>query len=285
MTGGAPEHANDGSLSPTDLVRFCAYFYDLTGIAYGETKRFYIERRIAERMRQIGVRTFTAYMAVLKGNRSEAEQLINAFTVNETYYYREDGHLRCLSNALLPDIARSRGPGDLIRIWSVPCSTGEEPYSIAIWLLENWALVDAYNVEIVASDIDTQVLKEAISGIYGERALSRLPEDIVGRYFTKIGSGQWQIIKDLRESVKFTHANLIDDSAMRSQGSFDVIFCRNVLIYFDDASRQSATDNLYKSLNPGGYVCLGHSESMSRITDRFEARRFDDAVVHQRAVR
>ena len=112
---------------------------------------------------------------MLRAGGAEAELLINSFTVNETYFYREEYQLRCLSRALLPAIVAGRRPGDLVRIWSVPCATGEEPYSIAIWLLENYPAVDAYNIEIVGSDIDTAALEEAKLGRYGERALSRLP--------------------------------------------------------------------------------------------------------------
>jgi chemotaxis protein methyltransferase CheR len=269
-------------LNADDLRRFCDFLYKRTGILYGESKRFYIERRLADRMQSIGTDTFSAYMAVVRAGGAETEQLINSFTVNETYYYREDSQLRCLSRSLLPDIVSTRRPGDLVRIWSVPCSTGEEPYSIAIWLLENWELVDVYNIEIVGSDIDTRVLREATRGEYGERALSRLPPDILKRYFHNVRDGRWQIIDDLRESVKFTQANLVDPVITAAQGRFDIIFCRNVLIYFDDASRLAASHNLFQALNPGAYICLGHSESMSRISDRFDVRRFEDAIVYQR---
>ena len=268
-------------LSTGDLNRFCEFLYKRTGILYGESKRFYIERRLQERMTKVGVCEFSSYFAILQSGGPEAEQLINSITVNETYFYREDHQLCCLSRSLLPEIVRRRGAGDLVRIWSVPCSTGEEPYSVAIWLLENWALVDAYNIEIVGSDIDTRVLAEASVGIYGERALSRLPPNLVGRYFQSVGDRQ-QIIQDLRESVKFTQVNLMDASTVAAQGLFDIIFCRNVLIYFDDASRLAASHNLYEALNRGGFICLGHSESMARISDRFDVRRFEDAIVYQR---
>ena len=202
--------------------------------------------------------------------------------MNETYFYREDHQLRCLSRALLPEIVARRGPGDLVRIWSVPCSTGEEPYSVAIWLLENWPLVDAYNIEIVGSDIDTRVLAEAATGAYGERALGRLPDAVRGRYFRPAQGGVRQVIPDLQESVRFTQCNLIDAASMAAQGRFDVILCRNVLLYFDEASRLAAASNLYESLLPGGFLCLGHTESMSRISERFAVRRFEDGVVFQR---
>lgn len=272
-------------LTPDDLARLCQFLYKRTGIQYGESKRFFIERRLAARMAQVSLSRFSDYFGLLGNSQSEVEQLINLFTVNETYFYREDNQLRCLGRSLLPEIVRERGPGDLVRIWSVPCSTGEEPYSIAIWLLENWHLVDAYNIEIVGSDIDTRVLAEAAVGVYGERALSRLHPDLVQRYFRSLDKFFWEIIADLRESVKFTATNLVDRAAVVAQGRFDVIFCRNVLIYFDDASRLAASDNLYDALNPGGFICLGHSESMSRISDRFKTRRFEDAIVAQRPER
>ena len=271
------------TISPANLAEFCEFLYISTGLQYGESKRFYIERRLAERMDAVGVSKFSAYMSLLRSTHAEQERLINSFTVNETYFYREDNQLRCLSRSLLPEIVAKRGPGDLVRIWSAPCSTGEEAYSLAIWLLENWALVDAYNIEIIGSDIDTRVLLEADAGVYGKRALSRLPPELVERYFEPAGSKK-QIIRDLRESVKFTQVNLMDAAATARQGLFDVVFCRNVLIYFDDASRLAASHNLFASLNPGGFICLGHSESMTRISDRFETRRFEDAIVYQRPV-
>jgi chemotaxis protein methyltransferase CheR len=270
------------SFSDDDLRRFCEFLYQRTGISYSETKRFYIERRLFDRMARVGTRSFAAYMNLVRAGGDEAEQVINSFTVNETYFYREDHQLRCMGNALLPEIVQRRRPGDLVRIWCVPCSTGEEPYSVAIWLLENWPMVDAYNIEIVGSDIDTRVLAEALLGNYGERALSRLSRDIIDRYFEATDGGNRQIIEDLRESVKFTQVNLLDSAAMSTQGRFDIVFCRNVLIYFDDMSRVTASHNLYDSLNSGGFVCLGHSESMTRISDRFTVRRFPDAIVYQR---
>lgn len=275
---GAGKHP----LTPGDLIRLCEFLYKRTGIQYGESKRFYIERRLMDRMSQVGLTKFAEYFGLLRSAGPEVEQLINSFTVNETYFNREEDQLRCLDRSLLPEIVRTRGPGDLVRIWSVPCSTGEEPYSIAIWLLENWRLVDAYNIEIVGSDIDTRVLSEAAVGLYGARALSRLSPEVINRYFHWEDNFFRRIIDDLRESVKFTQTNLVDATAMAAQGKFDVIFCRNVLIYFDDASRLAASHNLYEALNAGGFICLGHSESMARISDRFEVRRFEDAIVYQR---
>jgi chemotaxis protein methyltransferase CheR len=269
-------------LSSEDLKRVTELLYRLTGMTFGESKRYYIERRIAERLKRTDTRDMRGYLALAATNGGEREALVNAFTINETYFYREDHQFAALSREILPEVVKCRRPGDPIRIWSMPCSTGEEAYSIAIWLLENWPLVDAYNIEIVGSDIDTAALEQAAAGRYAARALARLPAQLVDRYFEAEHHHRRKIIDDLRESVRFTSANLVDRASLADLGTFDVILCRNLLIYFDDASRLQAAENLYESLNPGGFLCLGHSESMSRISDRFAVVRLKDAIVYRR---
>jgi chemotaxis protein methyltransferase CheR len=270
-------------LTGEELRQLCEFLYRRTGMAFDEAKRYYVQRRATERMAATGEGVFAGYFARLRTDAGgEVEQLINAFTVNETYFYREDHQLRCLSRDILPERSRTKQPGEALRIWSVPCATGEEPYSIAIWLLENWPEVDTYDVEIVGSDIDTRVLEAAQAGVFGRRALMRLSPDLVERYFSSIGPERWRILEDLRDSVRFTTVNLIEPASTGAHGRFDVIFCRNVLIYFDNASRRLAAENLYEALVPGGYICLGHTESMSRISPLFEVRRHADAIVYQR---
>jgi len=179
-------------------------------------------------------------------------------------------------------IAPKKKAGEPVRIWSVPCSTGEEPYSIAIWLLENWDKVDKYEIEIVGSDIDTTALRAAESGVYSERSLMRLSEDLITRYFTRLDDGRYRILPDLSDTIQFTRANIVDPAQTGVHRNFDVIFCRNILMYFDDTSRRLAAENLYESLLPGGFMCLGHTESMSRITSLFDVCRFSDAIVYRR---
>lgn len=252
-------------------------------MSFTEEKRYYVDRRVADRMSATGSASFSSYFARLRNDvQNELERFINAFTVNETYFYREDQQLRCLTNDLLAERIRAKKPGQAIRIWSAPCSTGEEPYSIAIWLLENWPQVDAYDIEIVGSDIDTNVLEIAREGIFGKRALMRLTPDLIERYFAPVGADRWRIVDGLRESVLLTSVNLVEAAQTRPHGKFDVIFCRNVLIYFDDASRRVAAENLFENLEYGGYICLGHSESMSRISPLFEVCRFADAIVYRK---
>lgn len=250
---------------------------------FTEAKRYYVERRVHERMAATRSASFASYFAYLRINaQGENEHFINALTVNETYFYREEHQLRCLTTDLLAERIREKRKGEAIRIWSVPCSTGEEPFSVAMWLLENWPRVDEYEIEIIGSDIDTKVLEQATAGIFGKRALMRLSPDLVEKYFSPMLEERWRILDDLRHSVQFSAVNIVDPNETRIHGHFDVIFCRNVLIYFDDASRRIAAENLYENLLPGGFICLGHTESMSRISPLFEVRRFADAIVYQR---
>jgi chemotaxis protein methyltransferase CheR len=271
------------ALTEAELHKLCEFLYRRTGMVFTESKRYYVERRVVERMLATTSGSFAAYFARLRADLSgEIEQFVNAFTVNETYFYREDHQLKCLTSDLLPERTRLHRKGDAIRIWSVPCSTGEEPYSIAMWLLDNWALVDDFEIEIVGSDIDTAVLEAARAGIFGKRALMRLEPDMIRRYFTPLERERWQIIDELRDSVRFSAVNIVEPNETGPNGRFDVIFCRNVLIYFDDASRRLAAENLYENLLPGGFICLGHAESMSRISPLFDVARFNDAIVYQR---
>jgi chemotaxis protein methyltransferase CheR len=272
-----------GEVTAVQFQQLCDYLYRETGLVFSEQKRYFVERRIAERMAATGTRSFASYFAYLRNaSNAELEPFINAFTVNETYFYREEYQLRCLTRDLLKSRIAEKKTGDSIRIWSLPCSTGEEPYSLAIWLLENWPQVDAYEIEIIGSDIDTAVLEAARAAIYGKRALMRLNEDLIEKYFEMVDDQHWRLIEDLRGSVLFAPVNAVESDDVRKFGRFDVIFCRNMLIYFDDASRRVAAENLYEALLPGGYLCLGHAESMSRISGLFEICRFEDAIVYRR---
>jgi chemotaxis protein methyltransferase CheR len=269
--------------SEEEFRRLCEFLYRRTGMIFAENKRYFVERRVNERMAATGAATFASYFARLRSDAlGEIEQFINAFTVNETYFYREEHQLQCLTTDLLRERIQTKRAGEAIRIWSVPCSTGEEPYSIAMWLLENWPQADSYDIEIIGSDIDTRVLEAAAAGVYGKRALMRLSPEVVAKYFERLDDENWRILDDLRGSVRFAPANLIESAETAAFGRFDVIFCRNVLIYFDDTSRRIAAENLFENLAPGGFICLGHTESMSRISPLFDVRRYNDAIVYQR---
>jgi chemotaxis protein methyltransferase CheR len=269
-------------ITDNEFRRFRDFFYRRTGIVFSDAQRYYVDRRLSDCIIAAGSRGFPDHFARLLTEPEELERLISMFTVNETYFYREEYQLHCLTSTLLDRITSRKKPGQSIRLWSIPCATGEEPYSMAIWLLENWSHVDSWDIEIIGSDIDTRALQAAEAGIYSERSLMRLPRHLVAKYFTTIPNGQYRIDDALRGSVQFSRVNVINQADTGRWRDIDVIFCRNVLIYFDETARRTAADNLYDSMAPGGYICLGHTESMSRISPLFNVCRFPEAIVYQK---
>jgi chemotaxis protein methyltransferase CheR len=200
-------------IGEAELQRFQDFFYRKTGIQFGPAKRYFVDRRLNERMAETGAPSLHAYLQQLRYDDSggqELQRLINALTVNETYFYREEYQFRCLVNSMLPELAGRLPPGNgrVLRLWSLPCSTGEEPYSMAIQMLENWKGLEGHDVEIVASDIDTRVLCQAKAGLYDDRSLQYLPPAVRARYFTRTADQRWQIANELRASVSFGIANL-----------------------------------------------------------------------------
>jgi chemotaxis protein methyltransferase CheR len=274
------------TITDADFHKFRDYFYRKTGIHFDDAKRYFVDKRLVERIEATGAEDFRSYFIALRFEAAglELQQLVNAMTVNETYFFRENYQFDCMVNDMLGEVARRKRRGGRIRIWSVPSSTGEEPYSIAIYLLERWSMIDDYEVEILSSDIDTHVLQAAQRGVYSPRSVAQLPKPVLEKYFRKIGEDQFEISRDLVSAVDFSRANLSDPADTRRFRDIDIIFCRNLLIYFDDLSRRVAAEAMFDALAPGGFVCLGHSESMSRITSLFNARRFADAMVYQKPV-
>ena len=276
----------DVAISDDEFVKFRDFFYRWTGIHFSDAKRYFVDKRIAERIRQTRSESFGDYFRKvrLEACGEEVQRLVNCLTVNETYFYRESYQFECLANSVLSEVIKGRPRGSSVRIWSLPCSTGEEPYSIALWLLENWAHVDDYAIEIIASDIDSDVLEQARQGIYGTRSLQNVAPATVRRYFRRLDDERFQIVPELRDSIDFSLINVTDAVQMRRCRDIDVVFCRNLLIYFDDLSRRRAAEHMWDCLNPGGFVCLGHSESMSRISSLFEVRKFPEAIVYQKQI-
>ncbi|QHL89637.1 chemotaxis protein [Sphingomonas changnyeongensis] len=270
-------------VSDDDFERFRDYFHRETGIHFDASKRYFVDKRLVERVRETSSGSAKAYLARLSqgGAATELQQLINAMTVNETYFLREEYQFEALVDSVLPDIVARRRHRRPIRIWCVPSSTGEEPYSVAIYLLERWPALADWDVEILSSDIDTAVLERARAGRYSARSVQHLPRAWLARYFVPRGD-EYQLSSEIRDSVSFTRCNLTAPGETRAFRDIDVIFCRNLLIYFDDRSRRIAADALYDALTPGGFVLLGHSESMGRISSLFSPRRLPRAIVHQR---
>lgn len=271
-------------ITDEDFKKFREFFYRKTGMYFDDGKRYFVDKRLQERIQQTGSTSFRDYFVMLRfeAKGDELQQLINIMTVNETYFFREEYHFTCMVKSMLPEIVARKKNNDPIRIWSMPCSSGEEPFSIAIYLQEYWPEIAKYDVELMASDIDTDILRQASFGRFSKRSVQNLPTHLKGRYFREQSDGDFQLIDDLRQSVEFTRANVTELSDTRRFRKVDVIFCRNLLIYFDDASRRQAAEAFYDALNPGGFICLGHSESMSRISGLFNVRKFPEAIVYQK---
>jgi chemotaxis protein methyltransferase CheR len=272
------------TIEAAEYTQFQELFYRKTGIVFGESKRYFVDRRLADRMLATGATSVGAYLAMLQRDNGDRElqNLVNVMTVNETYFDREAYQFRCLVQSLLPELVAGRRHHDPLRIWSMPCSTGEEAYSIAIHLLDGWSDVDAWDVRLLATDIDTRVIEQAREGIYDTRALQHVPPRRLDRFFRPVGVGRWQVIAEMRRSIEFRQANIMCEADMRGYRDIDVIFCRNLLIYFDETSRHQAIAALHSALRPGGFICLGHSETMGRAASLFTPRKFPDALVYQK---
>jgi chemotaxis protein methyltransferase CheR len=287
MTSAATTGAG---LNEADFEKFREYFYKRTGIQFTSAKRYFVDKRIDACIRDSPYDTFASWFAALRlSDRSDLlQELINQLTVNETYFLREDYQFDSMLRTVLPDVLARRGGANRIvgpiKILSLPCSTGEEPYSIALRLLEEWDLIDRIDVEIHGADIDSEVLQRARHASYGERSLQRVPAKWRAKYFTSVGTGRYQLDEGIRGAVTLHQVNVCDTLAMRAFREFDVIFCRNVLIYFDELSSRRAAENLYGAMRPGGYLFLGHSESMSRISPIFTPTRLPEGIVYQRPI-
>ncbi|HBG18213.1 MAG TPA: chemotaxis protein [Desulfobulbaceae bacterium] len=275
---------NVNTINQEEFLKFREFFYRKTGIQFEDSKRYFVDKRLIERIKETDSGNFRNYFITLRFETSgeELQTLTNLMTVNETYFFREEYQFKCLVKSILPEITAQKKNSTPIRIWSIPSSSGEEAYSIAMYLLEYWPGINHWDVEIISSDIDTTIISQARRGLYSERSVQNLPQNLLEKYFRHKGDG-YQICDDLRQAVEFTKVNLMRPADVRGYRGFDVIFCRNLLIYFDDLSRRQAADTFFDALSPGGFLCLGHSESMSRISSLYQVRKFADAVVYHKS--
>ncbi len=269
-----------------DFTRFRDFFYRKTGIHFDDSKRYFVDKRLIERIQATASNNFRTYFSNMRFEASgeEFQSLVNMMTVNETYFFREIHQFDCLVQNVLAEVVRQHGVNHGVRLWSIPSSTGEEPYSMVLYLLEQWDMIDAVDVEVFASDIDTKVLDACRRGVFSKRSVMHVKPALLKKYFTPVGHHEYQISADLRDAVNFSQMNISDPLDSRRYRNFDVIFCRNMLIYFDDKARRQAVEAMYEALNPGGFIFLGHSESMNRISSLFKVRKFGNVLVYQKPV-
>jgi chemotaxis protein methyltransferase CheR len=276
---------NAFELTTDEFDRITDFVYRKVGIRFEAKKVYFVSKRIDTRMEALDIASPSDYLRYLKFSDPqgfEFQNLVNLLTVNETYFFRDFLQFEAFAEHCLSEVvARKIAVGDnKIRIWSAGCSTGEEAYTISIILHEMFDDVGQWDVKILASDIDENVLKRAASGDYDLRSVKEVPGEYLTKYFQKGRNGTYHIGKKARELVSFEHLNLSGMSTVRLKKGFDFIFCRNVLIYFDDFSRKKIVDHFYVALNKGGFIFLGPSESVGRISTAFKLKRLGTHLVY-----
>ena len=249
-----------------------AQIKERTGIALSDQKRDLVYNRLAGRLRSLGIGSFRDYRRVLETEGGEFVEFTNALTTNVTAFFREPHHFDYLKKAVMPRLQRENKRK--IRIWSAGCSSGEEPYTIAMTALETFGDRGGMDVKILATDLDTNVLARAEAGVYGKERLGGLDESRLRRWFQRgVGQAEGKVRAkaELRELISFRQLNLMESWPMR--GPFDLIFCRNVIIYFDRPTQQQLVNGLARFLVPAGYLLIGHSESLNGLAVPFRCLR------------
>lgn len=245
--------------------------YNHAGISLADTKRNFVYSRLARRLRLLKFTSFHAYRAYLLANlESELTDFVNAITINLTSFFREMHHFEILRERVLPELMQLKRDRR-IRIWSAGCSTGEEPYSIAMTVKEFLADVRGWDAKILATDLDTEALETARNGIYDVERVQKVPASSLRRWMRRgsgVNSGQVRVTSEVQELITFNQLNLMESWPMR--GPFDVIFCRNVVIYFDKDTQRRLFGRFWDLLATEGYLFVGHSETLYKVTDRFE---------------
>ncbi len=250
-----------------------------TGIVFDERKKYYIETRVKEHMDELEISSLRDYMVLLISNNVILDDFISKITVNETYFYRDFDQIEAFGE-IVQDKGKGVKKGKGVRVLSLPSSTGEEPYTLALASCE--LLRDCSKTYIIGVDIDKKALETAKRGVYSDRSVSRLPEEYLSKYFSYISGFGWSVCSRLRSMVRFYKGNVLDRVFIKSLGKFDVIFCRNLLIYFDDESRKKAVNHLYSVLDDDGWLFLGAAESMSRISSLFKPYRVKKAIAYRK---
>ncbi len=287
----SPGHLNLNSFGPRvinmtdetfkllrDLIRnYCGIFFD-------DSMKYLLERRLTRRLDSLQFNDFKDYYRYLLYSPQRYDELkliMDILTVNETYFFRESSQFKALREEIFPELRKKNNDRKSLRIWSAGCSTGEEPYTIAMLILEEGHF-HGWNVEILGSDISQRVLQVARRGIYTKNSFRTTDSYYINKYFIQEGDNQWRIKDSVKELVNFSYLNLLDPLKTGMVNKMDVIFLRNVLIYFDMESRKKVINMLYNKLYDGGYLILGHAESLISISTAFTLKHLKNDMVYQK---
>lgn len=280
----APTH----SMSEDEFSLLRDSIYAHCGMYFDNDSKYILEKRLSSRLTDLSLATFYDYYHYLKYNRNKDQELMDIMdilTTNETYFFRELFQLKAFSDEIIPELIKKKiscGSRSL-RIWSAGCSTGEEPYTIAMLLSTVPELTD-WKVEIIGTDISQKVLQQARRAVYGKSSFRATEESDLERFFVKQDDG-YKVSDSIREMVTISHLNLFDTHRLTMLGKVDIIFCRNVIIYFDQAAKKRLIGSFYTTLYDGGYLLLGHSESLMNITTQFTLRHFKNDMIYQKPER
>jgi chemotaxis protein methyltransferase CheR len=239
-----------------------------TGIVLGENRKDMLYSRIVRRIRTLKLNNFQEYCNFISSKEGEQEigEFINAVTTNLTKFFREEYHFEELKKILHEQIIPNNNNG--IRIWSAGCSTGQEPYSIAMTIINEIPDYQAMDIKILATDIDTNVLDKANTGIYSARDVESIPDNYKRKFITQLDNNSYQVSSQLKDIIRFKRLNLLADWPMK--GEFHIIFCRNVVIYFDKDTQKKLFDRYADIMIPQGFLFIGHSENLYNVSDRFQ---------------
>jgi len=271
-------------LSDEQWSRYHHYIAQHTGLQFTRRNSALLERGLHRRMCAVGAGDYDLYFSYLTrhaDSRSELKKLLGLLTVGETTFFRYKNHREAFLRYVIPDLIARRRRSRSLRIWSAGCSTGEEPYGIALLLREHFPELADWDLQILATDINKRALRAAREGVYGRRALRLVDEPYLSRYFARLGD-LFVVDPRLREHIDFNYLNL-KESPWPEIGpqSCDLIFCRNVMIYFDLATTQQIVDHFADALRPGGYLLLGHAETLQNVSDRFQRLHRERAFLYQ----
>ncbi len=281
----APSPHHGPELSGPLFEQYRDIIYEKTGIYFQDNKKYLLESRIRRRLKSSGHPDYQSYLQHLQneGMRSELPELLNAITINETSFFRIIPQVDVLQKHILPNIIAEREKTTRqVRIWSAGCSTGNEPYTIALIVKDH--LIPCYphiQFEIIGTDLNTEMLEIARAGVYSPHAVRNVPPAVLERYFIK-RRDRFELKPEVRQMVRFFRQNLSDRVSMANMHHFDLVLCANVLIYFDTRSKQQVVMALYDSMNPGGYLLVGFSETLYGVTQAFTPVRFDKTIAYRK---
>jgi chemotaxis protein methyltransferase CheR len=261
-------------MKPEEFRLLRELIQDHCGLWFRDESSYLLERRLWPRLQVHGLTDFLQYHRLLRfspGRRAELETAVELLTTNETYFFREPHQLRAFSEEILPVLARENARERRLRIWSAGCSTGEEPYTLALLIVES-GLFQGWSIDVFGSDISRRVVAAARAGSYGPHAFRSLEGEVLKSRFRHEG-GRWIVAPEIRRLVSFGHLNLLDDGALALVGRVDAVFCRNVMIYFDRPMREGLVHEVERLLRPGAPLFVGHSETLNGITARLRNER------------